>query len=167
MSVADRVREAVEPWLGEHDLRVYDVEHAGGILRILIDREGEGRVDLDAVARATRAISGILDEIDPLPGRYTLEVSTPGLERPLRTPVHFAGAVGSKVTIKTASGEERRVAGMLRDADDEGVTITTEAGDERRLSYRDIEKARTVFEWGPAPKPGKSTSRTKKRTAKT
>ena len=175
MSVADRVREAVEPWLGEHDLRVYDVEHAGGILRILIDREGEGGVDLDAIARATRAISGILDEIDPLPGRYTLEVSTPGLERPLRTPVHFAGAVGSKVTIKTTSGpasggeasRERRVAGTLTDADDDGVTITTEAGDERRLSYSDIEKARTVFEWGPAPKPGKSTSRTKKRTAKT
>ena len=157
MSVTDRVRDAVEPWLAEHDLRLFDVEHAGGILRILIDREGG--VDLDAVARATRAISAILDEIDPLPGRYTLEVSTPGLERPLRTPAHFEGAVGSKVTVKVHHGEERRIAGVLSAADEDGVTVTTEAGDERRLAYADIDKARTVFEWGPAPKPGKTKKR--------
>lgn len=163
MSVNDRVREAVEPWLVDHDLQLFDVEHAGGILRILVDREGG--VDLGAIAEATRAISAILDEIDPLPGRYTLEVSTPGLERPLRTPAHFAGAVGAKVNVKTTSGEERRVAGTLAAADDDGITLTTESAEERRLSYAQIEKARTVFEWGPAPKPGKGTSRTKKRTA--
>ena len=165
MSVTDRVRDAVEPWLVEHDLELFDVEHAGGILRILVNRQGG--VDLDAVAKATRAISGILDEIDPLPGRYTLEVSTPGLERPLRTPAHFAGAVGTKITVKLRSGEERRVAGTLATADDDGIILTTEAGDERRIAYHDIEKAKTVFEWGPAPKPGKNTSRTKKRAAKT
>ncbi len=167
MSVTDRVREAVEPWLVDHDLEVFDIEHAGGILRILVERSGGGGADLEAIARATRAISGILDEIDPLPGRYTLEVSSPGLERPLRTPTHFERAVGSKVTVKVRVGEERRVAGMLTAADDDGITITTEAGDERRLAYDEIDKARTVFEWGPAPKPGKSTSGTKKRTAKT
>ena len=171
MTVAERVREAIEPWLTSRDLELFDVEHGAGLLRILIDRAGG--VDLGAVAEATRAISAILDDIDPIPGRYTLEVSTPGLERPLRTAAHFAGAVGSKVAIKThpgsgsASGEstERRVAGTLTAADDDGITVTIGDGSERRLGYVDIEKARTVFEWGPPPKPGKSTSRTKKRAA--
>jgi ribosome maturation factor RimP len=167
VSVAERVRDAVEPWLTSHDLQLYDVEHAGGIVRVLVDRDGDGGVDLDALAAATRAISSILDDVDPVPGRYTLEVSTPGLERPLRTEAHFAGAVGSKVTVKVRTGEERRVAGTLTSSDDDGITVTTDGGDERRIAYADIEKARTVFEWGPAPKPGKSTSRTKKRAAKT
>jgi ribosome maturation factor RimP len=159
MSVTDRVRDAVEPWLDQHDLRLFDVEHGGGIVRVLVEREGG--VDLDTIARATRAISAILDEVDPIPGRYTLEVSTPGLERPLRTPAHFAGAVGSKVTLKIHArpGDEkaeRRVVGTLATADDDGVTVTTESGGDRRIAYDEIDKARTVFEWGPAPKPGKT-----------
>ena len=157
MPVVDRVREAIEPSLAARGLELFDVEHAGGLLRILIDRPGG--VDLEAVAQATRAISAILDEVDPIPGRYTLEVSTPGLERPLRTPTHFERAVGSKVSLKTHAGEERRVTGTLTGADADGITLTTEAGDDRRLAYDDIEKARTVFEWGPAPKPGKTQKR--------
>jgi ribosome maturation factor RimP len=153
MSVTERVREAVEPWLLARDLDLFDVEHGGGLLRILIDRPGG--VDLETIAEATRAVSAILDDIDPIPGRYTLEVSTPGLERPLRTQTHFERAVGDKITVKLQSGEERRISGTLTAADDDGVTVTTDTGEERRLAYRDIEKARTVFEWGPAPKPGK------------
>jgi len=162
VTVNERVRAAIEPWLASRDLELFDVEHGAGLLRVLVDRAGG--VDLEALAEATRAISVILDDVDPIPGRYTLEVSTPGLERPLRTPTHFAGAVGTKVTVKTSSGEERRVAGTLTAADQGGITLTTEAG-ERRLGYDEIEKARTVFEWGPAPKPGKGTSRTKKKAA--
>ena len=165
MSVSERVRAAIEPCLASRDLELFDVEHGAGLLRILIDRAGG--VDLEAIAEATRAISAILDDVDPIPGRYTLEVSTPGLERPLRTPTHFERAVASKVILKTLSGEERRIAGTLTAADDDGITLTTEAGDERRLAYDEIEKARTVFEWGPAPKPGKGTSRTKKKKAAT
>jgi len=70
----------------------------------------------------------------------------------LRTPDHFRGAVGEVVTLKLVpTADERRIRGTLADADDLGVTV-----DGHRIPYEDIDKARTVFEWGPAPKPGKT-----------
>ena len=82
-------------------------------LRVLVDRPGG--VDLDALGEVTRAVSGALDADDPLPGRYTLEVSSPGLERPLRTP----GALrrprsGKQVPVKTVAGHRGRPPGRGR-----------------------------------------------------
>ena len=156
MSINERVREIVEPLLERQSLTVYDIELSGSQLRITVDapRHEEGRrVDLETIAHATRLISVALDEHDPIPSRYTLEVSSPGLERPLRTPLHFAGAVGSAISVKTNARVEgeRRIKGTLTAADDEGITV-----DGHTLRYDEIEKARTVFEWGPAPKPGKT-----------
>ncbi len=82
---------------------------AGGVLAVTVDRAGG--VDLDALTTANRAVSRALDELDPIPGRYSLEVSSPGLERPLRTPAHFARAIGETITVKTrpqVPGERRR-----------------------------------------------------------
>ncbi len=154
MSIVERVREVVEPLLARHSLEVYDVELAGSQLRITIERpapSSEG-LDLDTIAQATRLVSLALDEHDPIEGRYTLEVSSPGLERTLRTPAHFTRAVGSSVNLKTRPGVdgERRVRGVLSEANDEGVTV-----DDRRLRYDEIEKARTVFEWGSPAKPAR------------
>ena len=156
-SVVERVREIVAPLLAARGLEVYDVEHAGAALRIVVNREGG--VDLDALADATRTVSRALDEHDPLPESYTLEVSSPGLERPLRTPAHFQRAVGTAVKVKTFPEVEgdRRVEGVLTAADGDGITVG-----ERRLRYDEIERARTVFEWGPTPKP---TSSKKKKAA--
>jgi ribosome maturation factor RimP len=156
VSTIERVREIVEPLLERQSLTVYDIELSGSQLRITVDavgREGERGVDLQAIAHATRLISVALDEDDPIPSKYTLEVSSPGLERSLRTPRHFAGAVGLTVSVKTNArvDGERRIKGSLAAADDEGITV----GD-HTLRYDEIEKARTVFEWGPAPKPGKA-----------
>ena len=115
-----------------------------------------GRIDLDGVAAATRLVDEILDaDEEVIPGRYTLEVSSPGLERPLRTPAHFRRAIGSTITVKTVAGTpgERRVEGRLDDASidaDGGIRL---AG--RVISYAEIDKARLVVSWGPSPKPGK------------
>ena len=79
MSTPERVRTLVEPLVAELDLDLYDLEHTGGVLRVLVDQPGG--VDIDAIAALTRAISRALDEHDPIPGEYTLEVSSPGLER--------------------------------------------------------------------------------------
>jgi hypothetical protein len=96
MSVVDRVRELVEPLLATDGLELFDVEFGGGRLIVLADRPGG--VDLDALTRATHRISAALDHEDPIPGgRYLLEVSSPGLERTLRTPAHFRRYVGSVV----------------------------------------------------------------------
>lgn len=152
MSVADRVRALVEPLLADEGLDLFDVEYGGGRLVVLADREGG--VDLEALTRATHRISSALDEADPIPGgRYLLEVSSPGLERRLRTPEHFRRFVGSLVSVKTLATVEgeRRIRGTLSEADRKGITV-----DGRRLAYADIERAQTVFEWGPSAKPGQA-----------
>lgn len=160
MGVVERVHPLVSPILADLGLDLYDLEHAGGTLKVVVDRAGG--VDLEELSLATRLISRELDHRDPIPGRYTLEVTSPGLERTLRTPEHFRRAVGAKVNLRTLPhvAGERRVEGVLLAADDDTVTVrSTEAGptlgDERTLALADIERARTVFEWGGAPKPGK------------
>jgi ribosome maturation factor RimP len=149
MDVSERVRTLVEPLLEEQGLELIDVEHVRGTLRVTVDRDGG--IDLDGVGAATQLVSAALDAADPLPDRYTLEVSSPGVERPLRTPDHFRRAVGKDVTVKTVAGTdgERRLEGVLESADHDGVVV-----DGRRLAYSDIERARTRFVWGPSPKPG-------------
>jgi ribosome maturation factor RimP len=149
MATADRVEELIAPLLVAADLHLYDLELAGGVLRILVDRPGGA--DIGSITDAARAISRALDEHDPIAGAYTLEVSSPGLERPLRTPAHFASAVGTTVKVKTKPGTEgdRRVDGVVLRADDAQVTVAI--GDtERTIAYDDIERARTTFEWGSA-----------------
>lgn len=155
MGVVERVESLVAPLLTAQGLEVIDVEHAGGVVRITVDRPGG--VDLEAIAGATRAVSRALDDADPVPGRYTLEVSSPGLERPLRRPEHFVRAIGADISVKLYPGVEgdRRIAGKLVAADDSTVTVVLDDGTERSIDHADVAKARTVFEWGPAPKPGK------------
>jgi ribosome maturation factor RimP len=171
MGTVERVRTLVEPVVTGLGLELYDVEHGGGTLRITIDRpagDGPAGLDLEAISEVTRAVSRVLDEHDPLPGRYTLEVTSPGLERRLRTPGHFARAVGSDVAVKTRTevDGQRRFRGNLTAADDAGVTILDDTGNEIRLGYDQMEKARTVFEWGPAPKPGGGRNQRKKASAR-
>ena len=160
---ADRVTALIAPEVTAAGLSLYDVEHSGGVLRVVVDRPGG--VDLDSVAAVTRAISRLLDEHDPLPGHYTLEVSSPGLERRLRVPAHFEGAVGQTVKLKLRAGvdRDRRLNGVVVAADDEAAVIrvtdaggTADAPTDLRVAYSDIQQARTVFDWEPAPKPGKA-----------
>jgi ribosome maturation factor RimP len=147
----------LQPVIAAAHLELVDVELRSGVLLVTVDREGG--VDLQALTDANRAVSGVLDELDPIPGRYTLEVSSPGVERTLRTPAHFAKAVGETVTVKTrpqVPGDRRR-RGVLVAADEHGLTLEEEGGPDEgvRLAYSDIDKARTVFLWGPEPKAGK------------
>lgn len=155
MGVTDeRVASLVAPIATELDLDVYDVEFAGGSLRVLLQRPGG--VGLDDLAEATRRISRALDEADVVAGSYTLEVSSPGLERNLRTPAHYAGALGELVTVKTRPDVpgERRVDGVLSAADEASLTVTLPDGATRTVALEDVARARTRFEWGAAPKPG-------------
>ena len=165
----ERVRSVVEPPLSAAGFEVVDVERQGGVLRLTVDRlvgpgdtvdrlVGPGDtvdrlvgIDMEGVTEATRLVNEVLDRHDDLIGdRTTLEVSSPGVERPLRTPEHFARFVGTEVAVKARPGVEgdRRLTGVLEAADNDGVVV---AG--RRLAYADIERARTVFVWPqPAPK---------------
>jgi ribosome maturation factor RimP len=142
----ERVAELVAPVAERLGLELYDVDHPGGTLRVMLDRPGG--IDVGTLAEATREISRLLDETNPIAGSYTLEVSSPGLERSLRTPTHFAAAVGERVKVKLrpdAQGE-RRVEGVLVAADDRTATIATDDGT-RVLSIEEVARAHTVFVW--------------------
>jgi ribosome maturation factor RimP len=161
----ERVRSAVEPVLAPLALELLDVEVVGSgrarTLRLSVDRDGG--VDLDAITQATRLVSPALDDLDPISGSYTLEVSSPGVERPLKLPEHFRRVVGETVSVKThveVEGE-RRHRGVLTEVDDEGAVVEVE-GSPRRLRFEDMAHAHTVFEWGPAPRPGASAKKTGK-----
>jgi len=154
MTAADRVREIVAPLVAAAELELYDLELAGGVLQISVD--APGGVDIGAISRLARAISRALDEHDPIDAAYTLEVGTPGLERPLRTPEHFIVAARAHMTVKVKTKPgvegERRIEGAITAADDGSVTVQGTDGTERTLRYDDIERARTTFAWGGAAK---------------
>ena len=171
METAERLRMLVVPLLEGTDAEIYDIEFTGGVLKITLDRVGG--IDMGEIGRFTRAVSRMIDETDPISSAFTLEVSSPGLERPLRTPAHFARSVGELVIVKARAGVEgeRRLKGTLVSSDDDGLELAVEgaeAGQTQRLAFDEIERARTVFEWGPGPKPGgpKSPPSAKKKAAK-
>jgi len=147
---------ALRPVVAAADLELVDVELRSGVLLVTVDRPGG--VDLQALTDANRVVSPVLDELDPIPGTYTLEVSSPGVERTLRTPDHFAKAVGETVSVKTRPQVpgDRRLRGRLVASDGEGFELEMDDGGAgaRRLSYTDIDRARTVFVWGPEPRRG-------------
>jgi ribosome maturation factor RimP len=162
----DDIRELAVPLVGALGCRLYDVEISGGgrarTVRVLIERDGG--VDLDAITAATQAISSALDEASStngstdgaiargIDGPFVLEVSSPGVERPLRRPEHYHGAVGETVTITyhTETGP-RRARGVLAEAGDEQCVVEVD-GTPVPIAYDAVTKARTVFEWGPQPR---------------
>jgi len=149
---------ALSPVLEARGLDLVDVEVHGAELTVFVDRDGG--VGLDELGDATRDVSAALDALDPMPGRYTLSLSSPGLERRLRTPAHFVKAVGETVTLRVNAGtaDVRRISGTLTASDDAGCTLRGPEvpGGEQHIAYDQIERARTVFEWGPEPRRAKS-----------
>ncbi len=169
-AVADTLYGELSPVVDGLGLELVDVELSGASVRVTVDRAGG--VDLEALAEASRTVSRALDDLDPIPGRYTLEVSSPGLERRLRRPVHFARALGQTVSVRLlpGTGEVRRLRGQLVDADERGVRIEGPEVPEgcAYLAFDTIERARTVFEWGaksaPTPSRGKAPKRRERAT---
>ena len=101
-------------------------------------------VTLDLCADISRELSPFLDVHPPMSGKYFLEVSSPGIERPLTKPRHFQQAIGEKVRLKVPGQD--RLRGTLTAADDRGVTVETKHGEET-YTYGEIARARTYFEW--------------------
>lgn len=159
--VAGRIYELLAPIVATADVELLDVEWTGGTLQVIVDHE-DG-VNIDSLATVNRLVSPILDQHDPISGRYTLEVSSPGVERPLRRSAHYQRAIGEVVIVKTEPHvEPRRVKGTLIEASDSELSIdVTEVDgvdlpevDRRAVAIVDIASARTIFEWGPTPKKG-------------
>jgi len=147
-NIAETVWELIQPTVEAHECFLWDVEYlkegTRQVLRITIDRE-EG-VDIDHCEAIHRAIDPILDEADPIPVAYYLEVSSPGVERELRLPFHFEAAIGVTVDIKlfTAVDGVKQLTGTLTAYDAEAETITV---DEHLLPLEKVSKANVHFDF--------------------
>jgi ribosome maturation factor RimP len=145
-----RLRAAVESAVrpAGYDLEELTVSRAGRrhVVRVIVD--GDGGVSLDTVADLSRAISVALDEAEEsggelTPGEYTLEVSSPGIDRPLTQPRHWRRNVGRLVKVKAG---DRAVTGRILAADDDGVELDVD-GERRAVKHGDLGPGRVQVDF--------------------
>jgi ribosome maturation factor RimP len=147
----------VEPYLAAEQLELDDLELAGRgrgrVLRVTVDGDDIG---VDRLAELSRGLSRLLDDEPSLQERYSLEVSSPGLERKLKRPSHYRKSLGREVVVKTARADEKTTyRGTLTDADDARFTVDSEQGP-ITVPYNDVISAKTVFRWEKGSKPGQA-----------
>ena len=182
-TIEHEIQMLIEPLVADFGAEVFDVTWGGGRLKVAVD--APGGIDTTTLSKVSRTISQELDLHDPIESRYTLEVSSPGLERRLRRPEHFAKSIGSSVTVKLRDGKTRLSGEIveatdaevkLRLADDDLAGVSGDlagvSGDSARasedsavadmdaeeasnpvtrtVSYDDIARAQTVFQWEAA-----------------
>jgi ribosome maturation factor RimP len=140
---AEQIRELVEPLLEEEGVELVDLELKGSpgrlILRIFIDEEGG--ITIDRCTEISRKLSDLLDRKDPIPGRYTLEVSSPGVDRPLVQPRDFRRNVGREVRVEYRDGEVTRslTGRIMAAADDLELEVR---GERIHLQWSDVIRAK-------------------------
>ncbi|WP_216844125.1 ribosome maturation factor RimP [Phytoactinopolyspora alkaliphila] len=149
MSPADRdlLQKIVEPIVdGEGlDLEELKVGQAGRRSRVQIVVDADGGVDLDRCAEVSRLISAAFDDSDAMGETpYTLEVSSPGVSRPLTLPRHWSRATGRLVRVKRADGSE--ITGRVRSAADRAAELDVD-GSVEEIPYADVAKARVEIEF--------------------
>ncbi|MGB6450444.1 MAG: ribosome maturation factor RimP [Steroidobacteraceae bacterium] len=144
-ALRERLIALIEPLLAQLGYELVDLEYTPaqghGALRIFIDKpEGVGLNDCE---HASREVAALLDVEDPIPAAYTLEMSSPGEDRVLRSRAHFDRFVGSRVLVELAAPREgrRRYTGLLQSVTDEGIALEV---DRERVSvpFREIGRAR-------------------------
>ncbi len=152
--VAEQVREIIAPTADELGYFLWDVEYvkegADWILRVTIDRlSADDGITIDDCERMTHAIDPILDEVDPIPDAYLLEVSSPGIERELTRPEHFALCAGEKVEVRLfAPADGSKVwTGILEGLDEQGRVTVTVGDGTKTFEAAAITKVRTVFDF--------------------
>jgi ribosome maturation factor RimP len=145
----DQLLELIEPVVLELGYELWELEYApragGALLRLYID--SNAGIGLEDCARVSRRVSELMDEADPIPVAYTLEVSSPGLDRVLRTEQHFARCIGAlvRVELSTLLNGRKRFSGRLLQV--QAAHITLEVDDGRvDLPIEAIHKARVVPE---------------------
>jgi len=144
-TLRERLIALIEPLVGRLGYELVELEQTSGrgsaVVRLFIDRpEGVGLADCE---RVSREVSALLDVEDPIPTAYTLEVSSPGFDRVLRTPAHFARFVGARIAVELAAPREgrRRYTGTLLTADESGIALEVD-GQRVPVSFAEIGKAR-------------------------
>jgi ribosome maturation factor RimP len=147
-SSVEKVTQLIEPTVQALDLELWGVEHASqgkySVLRIFIEREAG--VTIDDCERVSRQVSAIFDVEEPIAGEYTLEVSSPGMDRLLFTPQQFQRYRGEEVSVRmrTPVDGRRKFKGTLTDVVDDIIHIQVD-GSDFELPHGDIEKANIVY----------------------
>lgn len=140
------MRRLIEPSLGSLGFSVHELTRAGRALRLVIDRDA-GVVSVDDCQRVSELVGPLLDQADLIPDSYTLEVWSPGAERPLRSRADYLRFTGFLVNVRARSGDaEVVVEGTLERVDDQGITVAGKGKKEVRteIAWPDIEAARTA-----------------------
>ena len=165
--VLEQARRIVERVAASEGFELVDVElrgrGPGAVLRIFLDKPGG--ITLEDCQSVSRQVGTILDVEAVMSARYTLEVSSPGLDRRLNKPSDFERFTGRKVKLllKQLESRRRRLQGLLLGVDDGQVKIQTDSGGAERIPFEQIERANLVPEFGKkfgqSPKSGPAHSR--------
>lgn len=153
-TVEAKAQQVLEPIVAGEGLELLDVEYVrekeGWVLRLFIDKPG-GKVGLDECTQVSRAVDPVLDVEDIVPQEYSLEVSSPGVNRPLKKLRHFEQVKGQKVKVKTFGplGEPPRknFSGTLTEVASDVITVDVEGGGVFRIPFKDIAKAHLEYEF--------------------
>ena len=152
--MSEELQALVESEVRNLGYELFELRTAGSksrpTLDVRVDREDGNPVTVDDCARISRALEARLDASRVLGERYVLEVSSPGVERPLRTAAHWRRFVGKRVSVKSPAvgGRiEAENAGVVEENGSDVVVLRMPKGDEKRVPLADIKEARLVFEW--------------------
>ena len=147
-SIKETVREAILPTVTELGYDIWDITYSkvGADYHLEITIDSEAGINIEDCEKVHRAIDPILDEIDPIEGFYYLDVSSPGVERELRTDAHISRSIGEKVEAKLFAPKDgrRAVVGILSAFEDGKITID-ENGNALVFAQSEIAKLTTVF----------------------
>jgi len=161
----EKLEAVIRPVVEGSGFRLYDIEFFGRILRVTIEKEG-GTVGIDDCVSTSRILNPLLDTDDLVAGSFDLEVSSPGLDRSLRKPEHFTGALGQSIHVTTSqplslwNGSEsffemrRNITGLLQEFDGTDLKIQAE-NYEVKIPVEAVLKAYINFELKTTPKKGK------------
>lgn len=152
-TVEDRARQVAEPLIAAEGMELVDVEykreHAGWILRLFIDKPGG--IGIEDCTRASHAVETALDVEDFIPQEYQLEVSSPGLNRPLTKPRHYESAAGKLVRVKTfgpiGTPPRKNFLGTLKGVAPERIIVSVEGAGDFEIPFKDIAAANLEFEF--------------------
>lgn len=146
------IKKVIEGYLASSFMQLVELQFKKGkrnILRILVDRK-QGGITVDECAKINEEISLILDKQGLLVESYILEVSSPGIDRPLVTKEDFERKMGKKVRItlkETEFEKEKDLSGKIAEVDEKKVVIKTDEGKVKKIAFDDIKKAKIKLEW--------------------
>ena len=146
--IKETVREVIEPTVTELGYRIWDVTYSkiGADYHLEITIDSDAGINIEDCEKVHRAIDPILDEVDPIEGFYYLDVSSPGLERELRTDEHITACLGQRVEAKLFAPKDGRksVVGILSSYED-GIVTVTEGDVAVSLARGDVARLTTLF----------------------